>query len=48
MYPWGHIAHYGLVDGEVEIDAHEQDWSCDWKVLARDYHKWLGEIIDEA
>ena len=48
MDPWGYIAHYGLVDGEVEIDAHEQDWGCDWKVLARDYHKWLGEIIDEA
>ena len=46
--PWGYIAHYGLVDGEVEIDAHEQEWGCDWKVLARDYHKWLGEIIDET
>jgi hypothetical protein len=46
--PWGYIAHYELVDGEVEIDAHDQDWSCDWKVLAKDYHVWLGECIDEA
>ena len=46
--PWGYRAELELVDGKLEIDAHEQDWDVAYKCLARDYHLWIGDEIDAA
>tara|TARA_R110000782_G_scaffold32003_5_gene78370 strand:+ start:313 stop:933 length:621 start_codon:yes stop_codon:yes gene_type:complete len=48
LSPWGYVAEIELTDGELQWDCNDQDWECDWRELAKDYHVWLGECIDEA
>ncbi len=49
MEPWGYRSEISRdADGELLWDNNDQDWECDWKELAKDYHVFLGDWIDEA